>query len=200
MTSRHRRDWFFDISLQAVPEDDGVTVADFNRVVNMKTLPTRLRPDLRVVTSIVGKYDSCRCLVHIGPYQHFYNFRTINQQHNRPLGRNRKTTKFPTVKSDQGCRIYVYSESKRPFLMDLFLKTEWILNVFGAAGIVMIVTLINRKRTKNLIIQKQFKSIRSTGSAETSSEENCVNDQSVESLEACSDDPEALQVWHHKKC
>ena len=58
MTSRHRRDWFFDISLQAVPEDDGVTVADFNRVVNMKTLPTRLRPDLRVVTSIVGKYDS----------------------------------------------------------------------------------------------------------------------------------------------
>ena len=78
--------------------------------------------------------------------------------------------------------------------MDLFLKTEWILNIFGAAGIVMVVTLINRKRTHDLIIQKRFKSIRSTRSAVTPSEENGVIDQSVESLEACSDDPEALQV------
>ena len=80
--------------------------------------------------------------------------------------------------------------------MDLFLKTEWILNVFGAAGIVMVVTLINRKRTHDLIIQKRFKSMRSTGSAETPSRGNGVHDQSVESLEECHGDPEALQVWH----
>ena len=65
VTSRHRRDWFFDISLQAVPEDDGVTVADFNRVVNMKTFTMGHGSDLRVVTSIAGKYDSnSRCLIH----------------------------------------------------------------------------------------------------------------------------------------
>ena len=78
--------------------------------------------------------------------------------------------------------------------MDLFLKTEWILNIFGAAGIVMVVTLINRKRTHDLIIQKRFKSIRSTRVAVAPSEENGVIDQRVESLEACSDDPESLQV------
>ena len=84
--------------------------------------------------------------------------------------------------------------------MDFFLKTEWILNVFGAAGIVMVVTLINRKGTQDLIIQKRFKSIRSTRLAVTPSEENGVIDQSVESLEACSDDPEALQVRNEIFC
>ena len=106
-------------------------------------------------------------------------------------------TKFPTLKSDQGCRIYVFSESKKPFLMDLFLKTEWILNVFGAAGIVMIVTLINRKRTPNLIIQKSFKGIRSTRLLDRSTEEDrgAIED-SAPGVEECSDDPEALQVLY----
>ena len=106
-------------------------------------------------------------------------------------------TKFPAVKSDQGCRIYVFSESKKPFLMDLFLKTEWILNVFGAAGIVMIVTLINRKRTPTLIIQKSFKSIRSTRlpvpDISTEEDGGAIED-SAPVVEVCSDDPEALQV------
>ena len=78
--------------------------------------------------------------------------------------------------------------------MDLFLKTEWILNVFGAAGIVMIVTLINRKRTDTLIIRKSFKSFRSTRSSEPSTGGVVANHNSDQCFEACSDDPEALQV------
>lgn len=167
VTSRQTADWFIDISLQALPED-GVTEEDFSQVLEM--FSRRLGTELRFVTSIAGK--------------------TLNHQHNRPLGRNKKITKFPTVKSDQGCRIYVYSESKKPFLMDLFLKTEWILNVFGAAGIVMIVTLINRKRTQNLTIQKSFKSMRSTRLPTVLTEEEGASEPVAEER---SHDPETLQ-------
>ena len=55
VTSRQTRDWFFEISLKALPED-GVTEEDFNKVVEM--FSRRLGTELRVVTSIAGKYDS----------------------------------------------------------------------------------------------------------------------------------------------
>ena len=82
--------------------------------------------------------------------------------------------------------------------MDLFLKTEWILNVFGAAGIVMIVTLINRKRTQNLTIQKSFKSLRSTRLPTVSTEDEGAIEDSELVAEECSHDPEALQVSQKK--
>ena len=82
--------------------------------------------------------------------------------------------------------------------MDLFLKTEWILNVFGAAGIVMIVTLINRKRTQNLTIQKSFKSMRSTRLPTVSTEGEGAIEDSEPCIEECSHDPEALQVRQKK--
>merc|ERR1711879_756036 len=145
VSSSLTRDWFLNISLEARPEDDGVTEDDFNKVLEIFSRRQRVRPnadEMRVLTSIPGK--------------------TITQQHCRPLGRNKRKTQFPTLRSDQKCRIYVYSESQKPFLMDLFLKTEWILNVFGAAGIVMVITLLNRKRTHTLTIEKRFRSLRST--------------------------------------
>ncbi len=82
--------------------------------------------------------------------------------------------------------------------MDLFLKTEWILNVFGAAGIVMIVTLINRKRTQNLTIQKSFKSMRSTRLPTVSTEEEGAIEYSEPVAEERSHDPETLQVRQKK--
>ena len=54
VTSRQTTDWFFDISLQALPED-GVTEEDFTQV--LETFSRRLGTELRVVTSITGKYD-----------------------------------------------------------------------------------------------------------------------------------------------
>ena len=54
VTSRQTTDWFLDISLQALPED-GVTEEDFTQV--LETFSRRLGTELRVVTSITGKYD-----------------------------------------------------------------------------------------------------------------------------------------------
>ena len=63
-TSRQTRDWFFEISLQALPED-GVTEEDFNKVVEM--FSRRLGTELRVVTSIAGKYDSSFIVLNTNP-------------------------------------------------------------------------------------------------------------------------------------
>ena len=54
------RDWFLNISLEARPEDDGVTEDDFNKVLEIFSRRQRVRPssdEMRVLTSIPGKYD-----------------------------------------------------------------------------------------------------------------------------------------------
>ena len=63
---------------------------------------------------------------------------------------------YPMVSSDRVCRIYIYG-SRRPFLMDLFLKTAWLLNILGAAGLVMAVFLAVKERTRMVVVKKTFK-------------------------------------------
>ena len=43
---------------------------------------------------------------------------------------------FPTVRSDQTCRVYIYSPNK-PRIMEFFLRTAWIFNILAISGPVL---------------------------------------------------------------
>eukprot|EP00090_Calanus_glacialis_P011278 TRINITY_DN19715_c0_g1_i1.p1 TRINITY_DN19715_c0_g1~~TRINITY_DN19715_c0_g1_i1.p1 ORF type:complete len:397 (-),score=86.47 TRINITY_DN19715_c0_g1_i1:220-1410(-) len=77
------------------------------------------------------------------------------------LGSGRRTWKvFPTVRSDQTCRIYIYS-SQKPLLMEFFLRTAWIFNILAVSGPVLATFMSLKNRTQECKLIKTYKSFSS---------------------------------------
>ena len=127
------QDTFFKIKLEVSPSDHEDTQNNFQRFSTRFSRVNQInRKELKTVSSIPG----------------------LNK-HRRSTTSQHRQIYFPTVRSDGVCRIYVYG-SNRPFFTDLFLKTAWLLNIFGAAGLVLAVFLSLRDKTREIVVKKTF--------------------------------------------
>jgi len=131
-------DMALKITLTTTAYDD-YTEEDFENFVGRFAANNgvdRDSPDLKIIASIIGGRTQ------LGTHRRGYMV-------------------FPTVRSDQTCRVYIYSPNK-PLIMEFFLRTAWIFNILAISGPVLATFLHLKNRTEECKLVKTYKSFSST--------------------------------------
>jgi len=131
----HGGDMGLKIRLTAAPADTA-SEADFQRFYEQFSAEQEEHQDVKIITSIQGGRTQIgtgrRCWLH-----------------------------FPTVRSDQTCRVYIYHQTRRSILTDFFLRTAWLFNILAASGLVLAVFMCLNRRTVTYNLVKTYRSFTS---------------------------------------